>query len=218
MKELNSEDIVEKDVDNKIEETVETPQNTEVTVESEDALDKEENTSMKKIKMVATKVFDALMNIVLAASVLVIIFSTFLGSFHNISGSSMDTTLADGDQIISINSLKSMEHGDIVIASPKQMNDRMIIKRVIAFEGDTIRIDAGEVYVNGEKLQEEYVDVPSVEDVQPEVKVPEGHVWIMGDNRNHSTDSRSIGFVAIDDIEGIAFARISPIDNFEFLK
>lgn len=209
---------------NDVEEVVETSMETEAVVEavemdtvSVEAAGEEEKKSGKFWKR-AEKVYDAVMNVALVIMLPVLVFSLFFGSTHLIDGKSMDSTLADGDYVISIHSLSSMDRGDVVIASPEQMNDRMIIKRVIAFGGDTISIDAGKVFVNGELIEEDYVDAPAVNDFQEEVEVPEGHVWIMGDNRNNSLDSRRIGFVSVDDLDGLAVARILPLEKIEMLK
>lgn len=220
MKKLNAIDMTKNDVEEavdknvEIEEVVEAVEMDAVSVEAVD----EEESRFKKILKIADKVHDAFINVALVVIFSVLGFLLFFGSNHLIDGKSMDSTLADGDHVISVKSLNSMDRGDIVIASPEQMNDRMIIKRVIAFEGDTISINAGEVSVNGEVIEEDYVDNPAIEDFQEEIEIPEGHVWIMGDNRNNSLDSRRIGFVSIDDLDGLAVARILPLKKIEMLK
>lgn len=100
-----------------------------------------------------------------------------------------------------------------------------IIKRVIAVGGQTIEIRDGEVYVDGELLDEPYIAANSyTEDLgafegQYPVTVPEGYYFVMGDNRNHSTDSRarSVGFVKRDQIYGKAIIKYSPIEEFDIL-
>lgn len=88
------------------------------------------------------------------------------------------------------------------ILSPNH-DDIYWVKRVIGLPGDTIKMLDGKVYRNGEQLPEEYVnpdEVPAY--FGTEITVPEGHVWVMGDNRNHSTDSRVIGPVPVENIIG----------------
>lgn len=100
-----------------------------------------------------------------------------------------------------------------------------IIKRVIAVGGQTIEIRDGEVYVDGKLLDEPYIAANSyTEDLgafegQYPVTVPEGYYFVMGDNRNHSTDSRarSVGFVKRDQIYGKAIIKYSPIEEFDIL-
>ncbi len=100
-----------------------------------------------------------------------------------------------------------------------------IIKRVIAVGGQTVEIRDGEVYVDGELLDEPYIAANSyTEDLgafegQYPVTVPEGYYFVMGDNRNHSTDSRarSVGFVKRDQIYGKAIIKYSPIEEFDIL-
>lgn len=88
-----------------------------------------------------------------------------------------------------------------------------LIKRVVALEGDTIRIEANQVVLNGVPLSEGYL-VPDSTMPDMEVRtVPAGHVWMMGDNRSESSDSRVFGPVPIEDIIGEAFVRIWPLDR-----
>ncbi len=100
-----------------------------------------------------------------------------------------------------------------------------IIKRVIAVGGQTVEIRDGEVYVDGKLLDEPYIAANSyTEDLgafdgQYPITVPEGYYFVMGDNRNHSTDSRarSVGFVKRDQIYGKAIIKYSPIEEFDIL-
>lgn len=212
MNKLKRMDITKNDVEEVVEKKIETEAMEGSTVSIEPT-DKKESKSGK-----IWKVYDAAMNVALAIMIPMLTFILFFGSTHLIDGKSMDSTLSDGDYVISINSLNNVERGDIVIASPEQLNDRKIIKRVIALGGDTVSIDAGKVFVNGELIEENYVDIPAVNDFQEEVKIPEGYVWIMGDNRNNSLDSRRMGFVSVEDLDGLAIARLLPIKNIEMLK
>jgi signal peptidase I len=101
----------------------------------------------------------------------------------------------------------------------KKINDNedenRLVKRVIALEGEQIDLIDGNVYINGELLEESYIDVetwPSA--VEFPLVVPEGQVFVMGDNRQYSKDSRAFGCVDIDSIEGHVLFRVYPFNNF----
>jgi signal peptidase I len=131
---------------------------------------------------------------------LVIIMILFLLVFRVIvvSGSSMYSTLIDGDYLLLISNLfyQEPEYGDIIVASKDSFDDGApIIKRVIATEGQTVDIDfvEGIVYVDGEPLQEDYTYTPTnmEEGMEFPLTVDENCIFAMGDNRNRSRDSRS---------------------------
>lgn len=90
------------------------------------------------------------------------------------------------------------------------------IKRVIALPGETVEISGGNVYINGELLEEEYLsdDVETVSNTFYYFTVPEGHVFLMGDNRTKSADSRDFGCVPFEKIEGKASFRFWPLSEF----
>ena len=100
-----------------------------------------------------------------------------------------------------------------------EINKTSYIKRIIAVEGDHIEIKDGKVYLNGEELQEDYLDDGVTTNmgtygVFSDVVVPEGYVFVMGDNRDHSTDSRSFGCVPVEKIEGKVWIRFWPFSKF----
>lgn len=152
-----------------------------------------------------------------------------------VSGPSMNDTLIDGDKIIATNFCYTPEYGDIVIVQANKLVNKTtgqygepIIKRVIATGGDTVRIDYanGCVYRNGELIEEDYIKELThlhnngwMED-NVEYTVPENCVFVMGDNRNVSNDSRNledVGFIDVDMIMGKAVTRIAPIKSFTWL-
>ena len=149
-------------------------------------------------------------------------FVLFLLVFRvsGVVGSSMNNTLKDGDRLLITAITTNIKRGDVVIVGQPWADDKLIVKRVIGVEGDTIDIDfeKGEVYRNGEMLDEPYIRDYGGEgtslsgDVRFPVTVPEGTVFVMGDNRNKSKDSRfkSVGFIREEYIMGRAFYRISP--------
>ena len=146
-----------------------------------------------------------------------------------VSGDSMNNTLADQDRIIATNLCYTPQRGDIVVIQSdllqpayKAPYGEPIIKRVIAVAGDTIRFDftEGEVYLNGELLDEkDYIAQPTMTPINMvsgrEYTVPEGYVFVMGDNRNRSTDSRDfrVAWVDEDYIMGKAVFRFAPFDS-----
>jgi len=147
-----------------------------------------------------------------------VIFILFLVAVRvvGVSGESMIPTLNDGDWLMVRSGPYSPERGDIVIITQPWERGNALVKRVIGLAGDEIDIDFlnGYVYINGEKQEEEYVRALTHinYDMQFPLTVPEGHIFVMGDNRNESIDSRSskIGFIRDDYVLGKAVFRITP--------
>jgi signal peptidase I len=107
--------------------------------------------------------------------------------------------------------------GDIVVFTPPTASDKPYIKRVIALEGETVEIREGAVFVNGEKLDEPYIQDGITECHQVRCTpwtVPEGHIFVMGDNRQNSSDSRVFGPVSTDNIIGRASVVYWPLGSF----
>jgi signal peptidase I len=92
-----------------------------------------------------------------------------------------------------------------------------LIKRVVAVEGDTIEAKQGVVYVNGERLDEDYLEPGTPTEELPRETIAAGHVFVMGDNRTNSEDSRVFGPIDEDDIVGRAFIRVLPITDIGWL-
>ena len=136
-----------------------------------------------------------------------------------VSGDSMKDTLVDGDYLLLMNNVFAgdYESGDIVVISKHSYNDgEPIVKRVIATEGQTVDIDAreGMVYVDGVALDEPYARTKTmpVDATKYPLTVPEGHIFVMGDNRNHSLDSRNqkIGLIDCKEVLGEAIFLMLP--------
>jgi len=136
-----------------------------------------------------------------------------------VSGPSMNQTLVNGDYLLLINNIlyTQPKQGDVVVAAKESFkNGEPIIKRVIATEGQWVDIDfeTGIVYVNGNALDEPYVNTPTnlYEGVEFPLMVDEGCIFVMGDNRNESKDSRSpeIGLIDQREILGKAIFLFLP--------
>ena len=176
----------------------------------------------------------------LVGSVLtVVLVFTFLIRLIGVDGHSMVPTLQNGDRLLVLSSLldSDYEYGDIVVLREESFLEEPIVKRVIATEGQTVDIDfeAGVVYVDGEALDEPYINEPTYmeEGTEFPLTVPEGCIFVMGDNRNHSSDSRDsrlgtvdtrcvlgkavfLAFPGADDVTGKReFGRIGLIDGVD---
>ena len=143
-------------------------------------------------------------DLVFGLTIVLLVFMLFLRMVI-VSGPSMLPTLHDGDRLILLNSILygNPKYGDIIVASKDSFkNGEPIIKRVIATEGQTVDIDfgAGVVYVDGQALDEPYTNTPTTlkEGTTFPLTVSKGCVFVMGDNRNDSLDSRSMEIGQID--------------------
>lgn len=132
-----------------------------------------------------------------------------------VDGESMTPTLQNGDWILIFKTGK-IENGDIILTNTDNEYGLRIIKRAIAFSGDTVDIDFenSAVFVNGEKLIEDYTAGLEMDkgDVEFPLTVPDGCVFVLGDNRSNSVDSRysEIGFVEKEDIIGKVILKFLP--------
>lgn len=138
------------------------------------------------------------------ALIAVALIRTFLFTMIRVDGESMVETLQDGDRLfVSILDVKigGVDKGDIVICRYPDEGSTYFVKRVVALGGDTVEVRAGVTYVNGEALEEDFVDHPAQQDFEPYL-VPEGDVFVMGDNRANSRDSRRVGALEPDLIVG----------------
>ena len=141
----------------------------------------------------------------LVCSVLaVVVIFTFVIRLIGVDGHSMVPTLQDGDRLLVLNSMlyNDYQYGDIVVLRKDTFMDEPIVKRVIATEGQTVDIDFanGIVYVDGVALEEDYINDLTYTDEGTEfpLTVPEGAIFVMGDNRNRSDDSRNSALGTVD--------------------
>lgn len=177
----------------------------------------------KEKQSITSFLFD-LVSVIATAVIAVALVFLFVFRTVGVVGSSMVPTLNPYDRIVLTASYFEPNHGDIVVTCQPAKSSEVpdtLVKRVIATEGQTVDIDfvQGIVYVDGVALDEPYIAEPTVEreDFNGPVTVPEGYVFVMGDNRNHSTDSRDnrVGFIREEYIMGKALFRIVPFGQFE---
>ena len=161
--------------------------------------------------------------VVLCAAYLII---TYVGQRTQVSGSSMETTLSDGDNLL-VDKItyrfSDPKRFDIIVFPFQYDTDTYYIKRIIGMPGETVQIDYdGNIYIDGEILEESYgrevIQNPG-RAAEP-ITLGEDEYFVMGDNRNNSSDSRdpSVGNIHRKDIIGRAWVRIWPFSKFGVLK
>ena len=182
--------------------------------------------TIEEKKSVVSSAFEWL-QLLLPAMLVVVLLLTFVMRMIRVDGSSMMNTLFDGDLVFVTNLLYQPADGDIIVISHGQEYPKPIIKRVIATEGQTVKIDYdnNRVIVDGVVIDEPYLHEEMIynqldnDQEIPEV-IPEGKVFVMGDNRNHSLDSRSqkVGIIDKTDIIGKAQLVWWPFSRFGFIN
>ncbi len=150
---------------------------------------------------------------------------TFVGQRTRVSGSSMETTLSDGDNLI-VDKIsfrfREPNRYEIIVFPYQYEEDTYYIKRIIGLPGETVQVQNGEVYINGQKLNEDYGNEPMQDPgiAEETITLGEDEYFVLGDNRNHSADSRdpSVGVLHRKDLLGRAWVRIWPFDKFGVIK
>lgn len=183
-------------------------------------MSEEERQSPSAPKQSALSIFYEFLDIVIVAVVCVVLIFTFVFRTVGVSGSSMLPALENGERLLITHLNYQPQYGDIVVVIQPDNPQQPLIKRVIATEGQMVDIDfaSGIVYVDDIPLEEPYTNAPTHEDYGgkfPQM-VPQGQVFVMGDNRNASTDSRDprVGMVDVRNILGEVFVRILPVNRF----
>ncbi len=182
-------------------------------------LRKKEEPQLPPEQQLRLDLYDWIQSLMVALVICVALF-IFAVRVIDVSGSSMVPTLHDGDKMIVSNLFYKPEYGDIVVFKTDSYDpDRALVKRVIATEGQEISLDfdRGVVYINGSPIEEDYIaelTTTKLDFIGPQT-VPEGCVFVMGDNRNASTDSRKkeIGMVDERMILGRAYYVAFPISD-----
>jgi signal peptidase I len=165
--------------------------------------------------------------VVIVVALLVAFFvRTFVLAHFVVDGTSMYSTLHDDDRVF-VNKLSYRLHdpnrGDVVVLHQSAgASERDLIKRVIALPGETVEVRSCQVLIDGRRLDEPYLDPEVVTpgncggDLAP-VTIPEDHVFVMGDNRGGSQDSRALGPIEEDDLVGRAFVVFWPQSHWQWL-
>mgnify|MGYP000889092973 CR=1 FL=1 len=168
--------------------------------------------------------------IIVVAFVLVFLIRTFVCQTFEIPSSSMEDTIEISDRVLSEKItyyVSDVQRGDIVTFTDPTDSSRTLIKRVIATGGQSVELIDGSVYVDGSKLDEPYTEgkqslplSPTYQgkDISYPYTVPDGYIWVMGDNRTNSADSRYFGAVPASSVSGKAFFRYWPFETFGFLN
>lgn len=139
--------------------------------------------------------------------------------FVYVSGDSMNDTYVNGDKLVCNMGVNNINRGDVIVTKPlSKAGDKSLIKRVIGLPNDEVAIKDNIVYVNGEKLEEDYIK-EEMFTFDIDVKLADDEYFVMGDNRNNSKDSREIGPIKSDEIFGrIVTNWLKPSFGFPILS
>ncbi|OUO89558.1 signal peptidase I [Gordonibacter sp. An230] len=148
------------------------------------------------------------------------LLQVFVFRVYLIPSGSMETTVMTDDRIVAEKVsyyFRDVEPSDIVVFEDPEIPGRTLLKRCIAVEGQTVELQNGEVIVDGKRLVEPYTHGKPTEELQSDITypytVPEGCIWVMGDNRTNSQDSRYFGAVPVSSVQGHAVFRYWPLSS-----
>jgi len=173
---------------------------------------------MRVIKSFIEFIMDILETISFVGSIFIVVY-LFILQPNQVKGQSMEPNFQNGDYILTSKityKFREIKRGDVIILKSPKNPEIEFIKRIIGLPGDKLMIKDGYVYVNGQRWEEPYVNHPTQTWQGGYVKegeefiIPEGFVFVMGDNRPHSSDSREFGPIPIQDIIGVVFYRYFP--------
>lgn len=158
---------------------------------------------------------------ILIAVVLAFFIRYFIVELYMVEGPSMRPTLLNGERLVVnkfVYRFKQPDRGEVIVFRYPKDPSRDFIKRVIAVPGDSIEIKEGRVFLNGQLLNEPYI-LEKTKGSYPLATVPARTIFVMGDNRNNSEDSRfkDVGFVSNEMIKGKAVVVFWPVDQFKSL-
>jgi len=162
------------------------------------------------------------MESIVGAVILTAFIITFIAQSFIVEGTSMMPTLENNQRLL-VDKLtyrfRDPQHGDIVVFRYPMNPKEEFIKRIIAVPGDTVAIIDGRLFVNGQLIEEDYIADKTIRGFNPQV-VPEGHYFVLGDNRNNSLDSRDprVGFVPRKNIIGRAIWSYWPLDRIGIFR
>lgn len=151
---------------------------------------------------------------------------TYVGQRTSVSGHSMETTLQDGDQLI-VDKIsyrfREPKRFDIIVFPYQYEENVFYIKRIIGLPGETVQVVDGYTYINGELLESDIYGAEVMENggiASEQIVLGENEYFVLGDNRNHSSDSRdpSVGILTRDDLLGRAWVRLYPFDNMGVIR
>lgn len=143
-----------------------------------------------------------------------LLFCAFVAQPAYVVGDSMQNTFHNNDFVFIWKLGYQPQRGDVVIPNSKNALQENLIKRVIAVGGDHIVVSNGTVTLNGKKLTEGYIKEQQWNGANVDLTIPQGQVFLMGDNRNNSADSRVIGPVKCADVLGKVALRVYPFNQF----
>lgn len=150
-----------------------------------------------------------------AEAVIIVMFLYFVFFPVKVEGFSMFNTLSDGDRVFVsrvMTEMKLYQRGDIVVFKHEAAGkNRMMVKRVIAVDGERVRIENGNVYINDELIHEDYVMGQTYGDI--DVVVGKDKIFVMGDNREGSVDSRELGAIDESEIRGRVMMKVYPFNK-----
>lgn len=171
-----------------------------------------------------------IISVILFAAVLAIVFRTVLFASYVVDGESMEPTLYDGNLLMVnkvVYDLKDVDRFDVIVFHATKQDD--YVKRVIGTPGDKINYRDDKLYINGSYVKETFLDPfkeankerPFTDDftlkeITGSTKVPEGKLFVMGDNRGNSLDSRAFGFISVDQLVGKVDIKYWPLSQANF--
>lgn len=155
---------------------------------------------------------------VVIALVVAFLIRSFVVQVYKVEGESMEPTLYTEERLLVnkfIYYFRTPRAGEVIVLQDPGKPQRELIKRVVAVAGETVEVRKGILYVNGEPIVEDYKNTTYVSHAESgPVEIPAGHIYVMGDNRGRSFDSRAIGPIALDKVDGKAFLLFWPLNRF----